>query len=99
MAMRGEDRPAARKLIIEGRVQGVCYRDWAVEKARMLGITGWVRNLSSGEVEAHIEGIPDKLEAFSEDCWRGPPAANVQRVAIWLDSPEPCETFDRRATC
>ncbi|WP_314714996.1 acylphosphatase, partial [Sphingobium yanoikuyae] len=44
--------PVARHLMILGRVQGVFYRNWTVDAARGLGLTGWVRNRMDGSVEA-----------------------------------------------
>lgn len=72
-------RPALR-LRIEGRVQGVGYRRWAVETARRLGLTGWVRNLPDGAVEVLAVGYPAALEAMAEACAKGPAAAAVARV-------------------
>lgn len=67
-------------LRIKGRVQGVFYRQSAKEEAERLGLTGWVRNLPDGDVEAVAEGAPEQLSRFLEWCRRGPPAARVTDV-------------------
>ena len=70
----------ARHLVVHGRVQGVGYRDAAVQAAYTLGVTGWVRNRSEGTVEAHVQGEGGAVERFVEWCRRGPPLARVSRV-------------------
>lgn len=69
------------KLRIEGRVQGVSYRAWAVETARTLRLSGWVRNRRDGSVEALVIGEAKAVESFVGLCHRGPPAARVTKVA------------------
>jgi acylphosphatase len=69
-------------LLIKGYVQGVAYRWNAQEQARTLGLSGWVRNLNTGEVEAIAEGPAEKIDAFVTWCRRGPPAAEVEDVAV-----------------
>jgi acylphosphatase len=49
-------------LRISGRVQGVCYRGWAVGKATELGLSGWVRNVTDGTVEILINGPKDQVD-------------------------------------
>ncbi|MBA4387163.1 MAG: acylphosphatase [Verrucomicrobia bacterium] len=68
------------RLIISGRVQGVCYRAYARETAEDLGLTGWVRNLHNGKVEAVAEGEEPALGAFAAWCRRGPHNARVSDV-------------------
>ncbi|ETR77111.1 acylphosphatase [Afipia sp. P52-10] len=67
---------------ISGRVQGVGYRDWTRHKAASLGLSGWVRNLSTGEVEAVFSGPAETVERMLAACRRGPPLAQVDAVAI-----------------
>lgn len=70
------------RIRIYGRVQGVYYRATATEKARQLGITGWIRNLPDGSVEAEAQGTPQALKVFVEWCRKGPPLACVTQVEI-----------------
>ena len=70
------------RLTISGRVQGVGYRDWTVETARRLGLTGWVRNRVDGAVEALIVGDDQAVGRMIDACRRGPPAARVDNVDI-----------------
>lgn len=69
-------------LRIDGRVQGVFFRQSAREEALRLGVTGWVRNLPDGSVEAVAEGPADAVGAFVGWCRRGPPAAKVVKVEV-----------------
>ena len=65
---------------IEGRVQGVWYRGWALHEATERGLRGWVRNRSDGTVEALFAGPKKSVNEMLEVCWQGPPAAKVSRV-------------------
>jgi len=67
-------------LIVRGRVQGVCYRMYACEKAEELGITGWVCNSDDGSVEIIAEGNESGLAQFLAWCRRGPPYSRVTDV-------------------
>ena len=71
-------------LLVTGRVQGVYYRASTAAAARRLGLTGWVRNLSDGRVEAIAEGHIDMLHRLVDWCRDGPPHARVDSVlADW----------------
>ncbi|MDD4282153.1 MAG: acylphosphatase [Candidatus Methanofastidiosa archaeon] len=67
---------------VEGRVQGVYYRDSARTEARRLGVTGWVRNVQDGSVEARIEGDAGQLDGMLLWLRSGPPAARVDAVVL-----------------
>lgn len=82
----------ARHLLIHGKVQGVYYRASAEQEALLLGLSGWVRNRFSGEVEAVVYGPEEQVEAFIDWAREGPPAANVTRVEISSTEP-PGEGF------
>lgn len=67
---------------VEGLVQGVYYRAHARDKADRLGVTGWVRNLPDGSVEAVLEGNEPAVRAMIEWCGQGPPRATVTRTVV-----------------
>jgi len=64
-------------VIVTGKVQGVFYRAETAAKARRLNITGWVRNLPDGRVEAVFEGDETSVQKIIDFCRRGPPNAYV----------------------
>lgn len=72
---------------IEGRVQGVGYRYWAVAEATRRGLAGWVRNRSDGSVEALFHGPAPVVEDMIQACRRGPPSARVDRIAASAGHP------------
>lgn len=63
-----------------GRVQGVWYRGTTRDRARQLGLSGWVRNCEDGSVETVACGAPESLDAFKSWLQQGPSAARVDRV-------------------
>lgn len=68
---------------VSGRVQGVFFRGEMQDEAVTQGVTGWVRNLRDGRVEAVFEGDDDKVERLVEFCRRGPFGARVARVDVF----------------
>jgi acylphosphatase len=71
----------ARFVVVRGRVQGVGYRDAAVQAAFTIGVKGWVRNRRDGTVEAFVQGEPPAVDRFVAWCRKGPPLARVSDVA------------------
>ena len=67
---------------ISGRVQGVFFRATTKESARQLGLTGWVKNLSNGQVEVMAEGKKEDLKALERFLQDGPRLAEVQNVNV-----------------
>ena len=68
------------RLIIEGRVQGVWFRDSTRREAHRLGVSGWVRNTLDGAVEVLAEGPEARVRELAKWCHHGPPSASVTRV-------------------
>lgn len=67
---------------VTGRVQGVAFRWHTEERARELGVAGWVRNEVDGSVLLHAEGDAAAVDALVEWCRTGPPSARVEHVAV-----------------
>lgn len=74
--------------IVRGQVQGVCYRMYACDEARRLGLAGWVRNRADGSVEVVTEGDEDALSEFSAWCRQGPSYAHVTGVTEKYSEPK-----------
>ena len=79
-------------VIISGRVQGVWFRASTKQKAEQLGLDGWVRNTSEGNVEAVFEGDENLVQEMLDWCHHGPPLANVENVDV--KNQEPTNGFD-----
>ena len=67
---------------IKGRVQGVFFRTYTRDAAQSIGVTGWVRNLPDGRVEAVLEGEADKVEKMIEWCREGSPMSRIESVDL-----------------
>ena len=71
----------ARRFYVSGRVQGVGYRFFALNVAEQLGLSGYVKNLPDGRVEAYAIGTAGQLGDFAEELLQGPALASVTDVA------------------
>ena len=67
-------------LLIQGRVQGVWFRESMRREAKRLGVTGWVRNTPDGAVEAVVQGPDEAVDALIAWAHDGPPMARVERI-------------------
>ena len=83
---------------VRGKVQGVWFRGWTEERARELGLAGWVRNRADGSVEALFSGTEAAVEQMLEDCRHGPPAAAVAAVEVEDAAPVAGTGFRLRET-
>ncbi len=69
-------------IFVTGRVQGVFFRDHTQKWASSLNLTGWVRNIRSGQVEVSAEGDKEKIEELISKLNEGPPLSQVEKVDV-----------------
>jgi acylphosphatase len=76
---------SAADIIIEGRVQGVGYRNYAQRRAELAGLVGYVMNLKDGRVRARVEGPRPVIEEYVRALEKGPPLSSIASVSVrWL---------------
>ena len=80
-------------VVVRGAVQGVFFRAETRNRARSLGVAGWVRNKGDGAVEAVFEGDDQRVESMVEWCRRGPAGARVEDVETTWGDPEGQDGF------
>jgi acylphosphatase len=83
---------ACMHVFVSGRVQGVNYRWFTLDTAASLGLTGWVRNLPDGRVEAEIEGDKETVDRMIEAMRQGPRVAQVTDLEV---IEQPCQNLYR----
>ncbi len=83
--MNGE--AVARRVVVDGMVQGVFFRDACRRMAAAEGVGGWVRNRADGRVEAWFEGDRAAVERMVAWCRAGPPHARVTGVDVAPEAP------------
>jgi acylphosphatase len=84
------------RVLVRGRVQGVFFRAETRARAESLALSGSVRNLPDGAVEAVFEGDPERVESMVDWCKRGPEGASVEDVDVSVEEPTGERGFDVR---
>jgi acylphosphatase len=87
-----------RRVVVSGDVQGVYFRDTCRRVAAAHRVSGWVRNLPDGSVEAVFEGTPDAVAGMLEWAEQGPPTAIVDSLDVFDEEPEALNGFEIRAS-
>lgn len=80
-------------MIVQGRVQGVYFRDTLRRRALASGVSGWARNNWDGTVEAVFEGERIAVERLVSFCREGPRGASVDHVVVADEEPEGLRSF------
>jgi acylphosphatase len=84
----GMNRHAAKRWFVSGIVQGVGFRFFVQQKATMLGVSGWARNLDDGRVEVYATGTKEQLSDLAAALHVGPPLSEVRGVSESEDVPQ-----------
>jgi acylphosphatase len=85
-----------RRVVVEGRVQGVFFRDTVRQRAQQRGVAGWITNRWDGAVEAVFEGDDDAVESLVRFMHQGPRGAEVEHVEVADEEPEGLAGFNVR---
>ena len=72
----------ARRYLVSGRVQGVGFRYFVQDAAVREGVSGFVRNVPGGRVEAQVEGELEAVTRVERALAQGPPGARVEDLAV-----------------
>ena len=85
-----------RRVLVQGHVQGVFFRETTKRRALAAGVVGWVRNRADGTVEAVFEGEREAVERLVEFCREGPRGARVDWVDVESEEPAGLAGFEIR---
>jgi acylphosphatase len=85
-----------RRVVVQGHVQGVFFRESARRRALAVGVAGWVRNREDGSVEAQLEGEREAVETVVRYCEVGPRGARVDWLDVEATEPEGLIGFEIR---
>ena len=85
-----------RRVVVQGHVQGVFFRETTKRRALSRAVAGWVRNRPDGTVEAVFEGERDAVEALVAYAREGPRGSRVDRVDVEAEEPEGLSAFEIR---
>jgi len=80
-------------VVVRGSVQGVFFRAETRDRARSLGVEGWVRNTRDGAVEAVFEGDDERVDSMVDWARRGPSGARVSELEVTWGDPEGERSF------
>ena len=72
----------AARIIIQGTVQGIFFRQFIKSEADKLGLSGFVRNLDNGDVEMIVEGDNEGIDRMTRICGKGPEHAMIKNVIV-----------------
>lgn len=81
-------------VLVQGKVQGVYYRQSCAQEAKRHKVNGYVRNLHSGDVEAVFEGEDSAVQHMINWCKHGPPAARVEHIEVNETTPVGEKSFE-----
>jgi len=84
---------AAVRLRITGLVHGVFFRASMAEQAATREVSGWVRNMADGSVQAFLEGEEERVMRIVEWAKHGPPRAHVKSVTVERVRPKNSKSF------
>lgn len=87
-----------KRIVIEGKVQGIGFRWWITQWANVRGLDGWVRNRREGTVEALFHGPADFVEHMIEACNNGPETARIRNIRQYDDEPPDDPGFEQKKT-
>ena len=85
-----------RRVVVQGHVQGVFFRETTKRRALAAGVAGWVRNAADGNVEAVFEGEREAVERLVAFVREGPRGARVDWVDVEHEEPEGLTGFEAR---
>ena len=83
-----------RRVVVQGHVQGVFFRETTRRRALAAGVSGWARNSPDGSVEAVFEGEREAVDALVAFCREGPRGARVDWVDVAAEEPEGLTGFE-----
>jgi acylphosphatase len=92
----GMKQQAAKRWFVSGTVQGVGFRFFVQQKATMLGVSGWARNLDDGRVEVYGIGTKEQLSDLAAALHVGPQLSQVRGVSETEDVPQKISSFSMR---
>ena len=85
-----------RRVVVQGHVQGVFFRETTKRRAQTAGVAGWVSNRPDGTVEAVFEGEREAVERLVDYVREGPRGARVDWIDVAAEEPEGLDGFEIR---